>query len=167
LTRFFPQRERAILPRARIARRRQISTKSAVIGNVGREEVMSREIDEKAQKIHNPQAEFDKPSDVVKDSELSLNEKKKALKNLEQDAHQLMTASNEGMAPENDRVVEHEPELDEVWSRLSSGLAKSRNTTRHNRARAAGLASASQQALNWRASARGALVGCTGQPGSG
>ena len=28
---------------------------------------MSREIDDKAQKIHNPQAEFDKPSDVVKD----------------------------------------------------------------------------------------------------
>jgi hypothetical protein len=33
----------------------------------GREEFMSQEIDEKAQKIHNPQAEFDKPSDVVKD----------------------------------------------------------------------------------------------------
>jgi hypothetical protein len=59
---------------------------------------MSQEIDEKAQKIHNPQAEFDKPSDVVKDSELSPTEKKKALENLEQDAHQLMTASNEGMA---------------------------------------------------------------------
>jgi hypothetical protein len=75
---------------------------------------MSREIDEKAQKIHNPQAEFDQPSDVVKDSELSLTEKKKALENLEQDAHQLMTASNEGMAPENDHVAEHEPKLDEV-----------------------------------------------------
>jgi hypothetical protein len=83
-------------------------------GNVGREELMSRENDEKAQKIHNPQAEFDKPSDVVKDSELSLTEKKKALENLEQDAHQLMTASNEGMAPENDHVAEHEPKLDAV-----------------------------------------------------
>jgi hypothetical protein len=46
---------------------------------------MSRETDEKAQKIHNPQAEFEKPSDVVKDSELSPTEKKKALENLEQD----------------------------------------------------------------------------------
>ncbi len=46
---------------------------------------MSRETDEKAQKIHNPQAEFDKPSDVVKDPELSQAEKKKALENLEQD----------------------------------------------------------------------------------
>ena len=79
-----------------------------------REEFMSREIDEKAQKINNPQAEFDKPSDVVKDSELSPTEKKRALENLEQDAHQLMTASNEGMAPENDRLAEHEPKLDEV-----------------------------------------------------
>ena len=75
---------------------------------------MSREIDDKAQKIYNPQAEFDKPSDVVKDLELSLTEKKKALENLEQDAHQLMTASNEGLAPENDHVAEHEPTLDEV-----------------------------------------------------
>jgi hypothetical protein len=45
---------------------------------------------------------------------LSLTEKKKALENLEQDAHQLMTASNEGMAPENDHVAEREPKLDEV-----------------------------------------------------
>ena len=75
---------------------------------------MSRETDEKAQKIHNPQAEFDKPSDVVKDPELSQTEKKKALENLEQDAHQLMTASNEGMAPENDHVARHDPKLDEV-----------------------------------------------------
>jgi hypothetical protein len=75
---------------------------------------MSREIDEKAKKIHNPQAEFDKPSDVVKDPELSQTEKKKALENLEQDAHQLMTASNEGMAPENDHLVKHDPKLDEV-----------------------------------------------------
>ena len=75
---------------------------------------MSRALDEKAQKIHNPQAEFDKPSDVVRDSELSRTEKKKALDNLEQDARQLMTASNEGMAPENDRVAEREPKLDEV-----------------------------------------------------
>ena len=40
---------------------------------------MVREIDEKTQKIHNPQAEFGKPTDVLKDSGLSLTEKKKAL----------------------------------------------------------------------------------------
>jgi hypothetical protein len=75
---------------------------------------VSRETNEKAQKIHNPRAEFDKPRDVVKDPELSQTEKKEALENLEQDAHQLMTASNEGMDPENDHVAKHEPKLDEV-----------------------------------------------------
>jgi 2-keto-4-pentenoate hydratase/2-oxohepta-3-ene-1,7-dioic acid hydratase in catechol pathway len=79
-----------------------------------RRNVMSPKIDKKSQKIHNPHGEFDKPGDVVKDTILSQPEKKKALENLEQDAHQLMTASNEGMAPENDRVAEHEPQLDEV-----------------------------------------------------
>ena len=72
---------------------------------------MSRKTD---QKIHNPLGEFNKPTDVVKDPELSKNDKKKALENLEQDAHQLMTASNEGMAPENENVSRNEPKLDEV-----------------------------------------------------
>ena len=75
---------------------------------------MPLEADEKTRKIHNPQAEFDKLTDVLKDAGLSHAEKKKALENLEQDAHQLMTASNEGMAPENDRLIKHEPKLDEV-----------------------------------------------------
>ena len=75
---------------------------------------MSQKMEEKDQKIHNPQAEFDKPMDVLKDPELSKTDKKKALENLEQDAHQLMTASNEGMASEIDDVPKHEPKLDEV-----------------------------------------------------
>jgi hypothetical protein len=75
---------------------------------------MAQKTEEKDQKIHNPQGEFDKPTDIVKDPELSKTDKKKALENLEQDAHQLMTASNEGMAPENDDVSRQEPKLDEV-----------------------------------------------------
>jgi hypothetical protein len=75
---------------------------------------MAQKTKEKDQKIHNPQDEFDKPTDVVKDPELSKTDKNKALENLEQDAHQLMTASNEGMAPENDDVSRQEPKLDEV-----------------------------------------------------
>jgi len=75
---------------------------------------MPREIDPKALKVHNAQAAFDKPRDVVDDPELSHKEKKRALENLEQDAHQLMTASNEGMAPEREHVVRHEPKMDEV-----------------------------------------------------
>ncbi len=75
---------------------------------------MSRKMDEKDQKIHNPQAEFNKPTDILKDPELSKIDKTKALENLEQDAHQLMTASNEGMALAKDDVSKHEPELNEV-----------------------------------------------------
>lgn len=48
-------------------------------------------------KIENPTAHFDKPNDVVHDVNLSPDEKKKALNTWEQDARQLLTASNEGM----------------------------------------------------------------------
>jgi hypothetical protein len=75
---------------------------------------MSRKTEEKDQKVHHPQAKFNKPTDIAKDPDLSEADKKKALENLEQDAHQLMTASNEGMAPAKDNVSKHEPELDEV-----------------------------------------------------
>jgi hypothetical protein len=47
--------------------------------------------------IDNPATMFKKPSDVVNDPKLSNDEKKKALNAWEQDARQLMTASNEGM----------------------------------------------------------------------
>jgi hypothetical protein len=47
--------------------------------------------------IDNPAAGFDKPSDVVHDTSLSPQEKRAALDTWEQDARQLMTASNEGM----------------------------------------------------------------------
>jgi hypothetical protein len=47
--------------------------------------------------IDNPAAAFEKPSDVVSDRSLTNSEKKEALDTWEQDARQLMTASNEGM----------------------------------------------------------------------
>jgi hypothetical protein len=47
--------------------------------------------------IDNPAAAFDKPSDVVQDAALTHEEKRDALNTWEQDARQLMTASNEGM----------------------------------------------------------------------
>jgi hypothetical protein len=52
----------------------------------------------KDKKIENPQDSFDRPSDIVKDRQLSSKEKRDALDTWEQDAHQLLTASNEGMA---------------------------------------------------------------------
>jgi hypothetical protein len=47
--------------------------------------------------IDNPAMTFEKPSDVVSDRSLTKGEKKEALDTWEQDARQLMTASNEGM----------------------------------------------------------------------
>jgi hypothetical protein len=47
--------------------------------------------------IDSPATAFDKPSDVVDDTSLTLQQKKDALNTWEQDARQLMTASNEGM----------------------------------------------------------------------
>jgi hypothetical protein len=53
--------------------------------------------DTRKQKVEHPAQEFDRPADVVHDEELSPKEKKKALDTWEQDARQLVTASNEGM----------------------------------------------------------------------
>jgi hypothetical protein len=48
-------------------------------------------------KVEKPATYFDRPKDVVHDESLSADEKKKALNTWEQDARQLLTASNEGM----------------------------------------------------------------------
>jgi hypothetical protein len=48
-------------------------------------------------KVEHPAESYRKPADLVRDEELSLEEKKKALDTWEQDARQLVTASNEGM----------------------------------------------------------------------
>ena len=51
----------------------------------------------KNDKIEQPEVHFQSPTDVVKDRDLSDEDKKNALNTWEQDAHQLLTASNEGM----------------------------------------------------------------------
>jgi hypothetical protein len=51
----------------------------------------------KLNKIENPQSSFDHPNDVVNDRQLSRGEKRDALDTWEQDARQLLTASDEGM----------------------------------------------------------------------
>jgi hypothetical protein len=69
----------------------------------------------KNRKIDNPAETFGKPSDVVSDKGLSPDEKKKALDTWEQDAHQLLTASNEGMPGSDEGVApDDSPRLGEV-----------------------------------------------------
>ena len=48
-------------------------------------------------KADNPEAHYRRPADIAADNKLSPKEKSKALDTWEQDARQLLTASNEGM----------------------------------------------------------------------
>jgi len=52
----------------------------------------------KMDKLEHPATFYAAPDDIVKDNNLSAEEKKKALDSWEQDARQQLTASNEGMA---------------------------------------------------------------------
>ena len=51
----------------------------------------------KADKIKHPATHYKTPEDILEDKELSSEEKKEALNTWEQDARQLLSASNEGM----------------------------------------------------------------------
>jgi len=69
----------------------------------------------KKRKVENPATTFEQPRDVVKDAELSAAEKKEALDTWEQDARQLLTASNEGMpGPDEGLETEDHHRLGEV-----------------------------------------------------
>ena len=58
-------------------------------------------------RIEDPASHFQRPSQVANDSRLSHGEQGEALNTWEQDARQLLTASNEGMtASDNDRMRE-------------------------------------------------------------
>jgi hypothetical protein len=68
-----------------------------------------------ASKLDKPQAHFEKASDVAADEGLSPGEKKEALDTWEQDARQLLTASNEGMPGKDEGASPHDaPKLGEV-----------------------------------------------------
>jgi hypothetical protein len=66
-------------------------------------------------KIEHPARHYDTPDDIVKDKALSHDEKTAALNTWEQDARQLLTASNEGM-PASDEGVDkgHHTRLGQV-----------------------------------------------------
>jgi hypothetical protein len=51
----------------------------------------------KVDRIKQPATHYKRPEDILEDNALSFEEKKEALDTWEQDARQLVTASNEGM----------------------------------------------------------------------
>jgi hypothetical protein len=58
---------------------------------------MTDTLKSKMEKIQHPQTHYETPDALTKDPELSPEEKKRALDVWEQDARQMLTASNEGM----------------------------------------------------------------------
>ena len=76
---------------------------------------MSQQPTLKNEKVESPATTYENPGDIVKDTELSRDEKANALNTWEQDARQLMTASNEGMpGPEEGREPQDHHRLGEV-----------------------------------------------------
>jgi hypothetical protein len=69
----------------------------------------------KIEKIKHPQNYYETPDALIKDPELSPEEKKKALDVWEQDARQMLTASNEGMPGSEEGVSKSDhPQLGQV-----------------------------------------------------
>jgi hypothetical protein len=56
----------------------------------------------KKARLEKPANYYKSPDDITKDADLSADEKRQALNTWEQDARQMMTASNEGMAGEEE-----------------------------------------------------------------
>ena len=56
-------------------------------------------------KIEHPQAYYKTPDEIANDNELNPKQRKKALDTWEQDARQMLTASNEGMAGSEEGIA--------------------------------------------------------------
>ena len=65
---------------------------------------MPRAASSKIDKIEHPQSHYATPDELIEDRDLSREEKLDALKIWEQDARQMLTASNEGMAGSDEGI---------------------------------------------------------------
>ena len=96
---------------------------------------MSKIDKDKAQS--NPAAVFDKPDDIVKNRELTANQKKKALQEWELDARLTSVAAEEGMTKDDDKVLDAPkknplPEIKKAQEKMGDtdkGVEKSPNKT--------------------------------------
>ena len=92
---------------------------------------MSAHLEKKA-KLEKPANYYKSPDDITKDADLSPEEKKQALNTWEQDARQMMTASNEGMAGEDEGLdQEDSPRLGEVVRAKAKIGAKPKHKQSH------------------------------------
>ena len=67
---------------------------------------MPRAASSKIDKIEHPQSHYATPDELIEDRALSFEEKCNALKVWEQDARQMLTASNEGMAGSEEGAIQ-------------------------------------------------------------
>ena len=63
---------------------------------------MSTRSEVKKAKLEHPANHYKSPDEITKDADLSADEKQQALNTWEQDARQMLTASNEGMEGEQE-----------------------------------------------------------------
>ena len=84
---------------------------------------MSTQSEAKKAKLEKPANYYKSPDDITKDADLSPDEKRQALNTWEQDARQMLTASNEeeGLDQRNSSI-----------SRAACGLATSARMARRN-----------------------------------
>ena len=59
-------------------------------------------------RIEHPQAHYKTPDEIANDNELNPEQRKNALATWEQDARQMLTASNEGMASSDEGITRGE-----------------------------------------------------------
>jgi hypothetical protein len=89
---------------------------------------MPRHSDVKHTKVDHPATHYKKPDDIPGDEALSDGEKTTALRTWEQDAHQLMTASNEGMAGSEEGI---QPDDDNRFGEVVRAKAKIGKQPKH------------------------------------
>ena len=87
---------------------------------------------EKKAKLEQPANHYKSPDEITNDADLSEEEKRQALNTWEQDARQMMTASNEGMAGEDEGLDKGDsPRLGEVVRAKAKIGAKPKHKQSH------------------------------------
>jgi hypothetical protein len=93
---------------------------------------MSARSEKKKAKLEKPANHYESPNDIARDPDLSPDEKREALNTWEQDARQMMTASDEGMAGDQEGLDRNDSHrLGEVVRAKDKIGAKPKNKPSH------------------------------------
>jgi len=98
---------------------------------------MAHALESKIEKIQHPQVYYKSPDELTNDQELLLEEKKSALDVWEQDARQMITASNEGMPGSEEGISQRD---DRRLGQVERAKNKLRDKLKRNASRRSGEA---------------------------